>query len=95
MKVIPLATLKALNGAAVKAGYNSALADEFFTEFLAEAEADILFPVEFAFIHNDTEMRAIITAAKNKAGDGMTKVILDIGFEDFEALPEVEVEEEV
>jgi len=51
----------------------------------------IKFPIGFKMIHNDAEVRVQITVAKNAEGDGMGSVWLDIPFETFNALPEIEV----
>jgi hypothetical protein len=51
----------------------------------------IKFPIGFTMIHNDVEMRVQIAIAENAEGDGMNSVWLDIPFETFNALPEIEV----
>ena len=52
---------------------------------------DLRFPVGFTMIHNDVEMRVQIVIGAD--ADNLQMVWLDIPFETYNALPEVEVME--
>jgi len=58
---------------------------------LEDLPDNLKFPVGFTMPHNDVEMRVQITIARTAGGDGMAQVWLDIPFETFNALPEIEV----
>ena len=74
--------LLAANAVAIKTNRNRQL-DETKLGVLPD---DFRFPITFSMIHNDVEVRVAI--AMNERGD---QAWLDIPFETFHALPEVEV----
>lgn len=61
-----------------------------YEDKLESLPEDFKFPVGFTMIHNDVEMRVQITLAESLDGP-FGQVWLDIPFETFNALPEVEV----
>jgi len=52
---------------------------------------DLRFPIGWNMLHNDHEMRCMVTVATSPDGDNMAQVWIDIPFESYNALPEVEV----
>ena len=58
---------------------------------LKELPDDLKFPVGWSMLHNDHEMRCMVTVATSPDGDNMAQVWIDIPFEIYNALPEVEV----
>ena len=59
---------------------------------LVQLPGDLKFPLGFTMIHNDVEMRVEITVAESISGP-FGQVWLDIPFETYNALPEVEIDE--
>jgi hypothetical protein len=80
-------TLILANRVAVATNRNRSL----YEEPLQKLPDDLKFPVGFTMIHNDCEMRVQIAVAEDASGGGMAQVWLDIPFETYNALPEVEV----
>lgn len=66
-------------------------------EALETLDDDFKFPVAFSMVHNDVEMRVMITLGKRGPDSGQPEIIgpvfLDIPFETFDSLPSVEVSE--
>ena len=58
---------------------------------LKELPDDLKFPVGWTMLHNDHEMRCMITVARDANALDMAQVWLDIPFETYNALPEIEV----
>jgi hypothetical protein len=79
-------TLILANRVAVATNRNRSL----YEDKVDELPEDFKFPVGFTMIHNDSEMRVEITLAKSVNGP-FGSVWLDIPFDTYNALPEVEV----
>jgi hypothetical protein len=90
VKYFTKATLIAANHIAIRTNRNRTL----YPEKLGTLPQDLKFPVGFSFPHNDCELRVAITLAETAAGAGMGHVWLDIPFDTYNALPEVEVPSE-
>lgn len=79
-------TLILANKVAVASNRNRSLYEDKL-ELLPD---NLKFPVGFTMIHNDCEMRVQIALASDASGANMAQVWLDIPFETYNALPEVE-----
>jgi len=79
-------TLILANRVAVATKRNRSL----YEDKVAELPEGFKFPVGFTMIHNDCEMRVEITVAETINGP-YASVWLDIPFDTYNALPEVEV----
>ena len=79
-------TLILANRAAVATKRNRSL----YEERLKELPDDLKYPVGFTMLHNDCEMRVQITLARSVDGP-YGEVWLDIPFDTYNGLPEVEV----
>ena len=64
--------VKRINQRSIDEGRNRTITDEFFEDF----PEDTCFPVTFEMVHNDCEMRVILSY-----GNG--HVALDMGFDDY------------
>jgi len=82
-------TLILANRQAVRTNRNRSL----YEDALETLPEDVLFPLGFTMLHNDCEMRVEISVAEDAFGKNMASVWLDIPFDVYNALPEVEVPE--
>ena len=82
-------TLILANNVAVATKRNRSL----YEDQLEKLPGDLKFPLGFTMLHNDIEMRVEITVAADASGKNMGQVWLDIPFDTYNALPEVEVPE--
>jgi hypothetical protein len=81
-------TLILANKVAIATNRNRSL----YEDKLEDLPQDFKFPLGFTMIHNDSEMRVEITVAESISGP-YGQVWLDIPFETYNALPEVEIDE--
>jgi hypothetical protein len=81
-------TLILANKVAIATNRNRSL----YEDKLDELPQDFKFPLGFTMVHNDAEMRVEITVANSIEGP-FGQVWLDIPFETYNALPEVEIDE--
>ena len=80
-------TLILANNVAVATKRNRSL----YEDKLESLPQNLKFPVGFTMIHNDHEMRLQIAVAESADGRGLAQVWLDVPFETYNALPEIEV----
>ena len=74
-----------LNSRAIRNKKNRTLTDEFLGHL---PDADIRYPIMFTMMHNDSEIRAMIGIVVEHR---VEMVCLDIDFDDFNGIPEVEI----
>tara|TARA_R110000751_G_scaffold68673_1_gene139753 strand:+ start:174 stop:512 length:339 start_codon:yes stop_codon:yes gene_type:complete len=78
IKIMTYGLIKQINESSVKAGRNR----NVYFEQLPIKDDGTMYPVTMSFIHNDVEMRTQIIL--NGEGE---KITLDMGFDEFNALP--------
>lgn len=83
VKVLNTPTLLALNGKAIKAKRNRALADGI------PLDPDGIHLVSFSMVHNDIEMRLMLML-KLVDSEAPVTAFLDVSFEDYAGLAEVD-----
>jgi len=90
IKYFTKGTLILANNVAVATKRNRSLYTDKLEQYLPEG---LKFPVGFTMLHNDCEMRVEIAVAADATGKDIGQVWLDIPFDTYNALPEIEVPE--
>lgn len=85
VKYFTKTALLAANDLAIRTKRNRSL----YQEKVEELPSDLLFPVGFSIPHNDVEMR--VSIAVGPSAEKLQIVWLDLPFELYSALPEMEV----